>query len=143
MGAGRIEGGKLKPRLQNTLIVVIKQKLPAQTLMDDNAREPIKKVKRSEALNLRAQVVRSKFFSERFQEGGQGGPTDENRGYMIFDLSELATAGVTLQRGDKITSIGGVAMSAYLSKREHFGVHQGRSTLEVWDYEDRDLTQGG
>ena len=132
----------MRPKLQNTLAIVVEQKLAASTVVNNLAREPIKKVKRDVSVTLRAQTVWGKAFSERYQNGGQGGATEENRGYFVFDRSEIAAKNVTLHRGDKVTMIGDQPVAVYLTKCERWGQHKGTNTLEAWDFEDRDLAQG-
>lgn len=127
------------PNLISPTTITIEQTDQAATRYDSLAREPIKYVKRSSAIELEAQVSWGKSFSARYQAGGQGGTVNDATGYLVFRRTDIAALGVTLKQGDKVTQIGGMTVDVWLSDKTWVGHHDGAPTLELWDVVDRPL----
>lgn len=119
--------------------IVVEQLDRSSTIYDDDAREPIKQVRRTTAVTLEAQVSWTRNRRAAFKLGAQGGVLDEASGYLVFMRRDVAAAGVTLTRGDRITSIAGVAVDPvlYLIGEQRAGHLSGTANLEIWDFSDR------
>lgn len=124
--------------------IVVEQLDKASTVYDADAREPIKQVRRATAVTLEAQVSWTRNRRVAFKLGAQGGAQDEAGGYLVFLRRDVIAAGVTLQRGDRITSIAGVAVDPplFLTNEQRAGHLSGTANLEIWDFADRRPTSG-
>ena len=127
-----------KAKLISSVWVTISQKDVATTVMDDDAREPVKQARRTTDVKLKAQVSYSRTRGTSFFEGGQGGPSTDAAGHLVFLKKTLKKKGLTFVRGDRITSIGGKAKEHYFNKEEDAGHNDGTSGLEIWNFIDYD-----
>ena len=119
--------------------IIIAQVNKGATIYDDDAREPVKQVRRAVPVQLEAQVSWTRNRRTSFNRGAQGGVQDSATGYLVFMRRDVAAAGVTLQRGDRITSIAGVAVNPvlYLIGEQRAGHLSGSANLEIWDFTDK------
>lgn len=118
--------------------ILIEQKDLAETVLDDRAREPIAQAAHTAVLELDAQVSWSKTQSVSFKFGGQGGQSTGARGYLVFSKRQLTQKSVTLGKGDRVTSIAGIATDVYLTE-QFFGGHMHRKPKhEYWTFVDKE-----
>lgn len=117
--------------------VVIEQCDGNISVFDANAREPVGQVMRADSVTLQAQVVVTQWSAPAWKLGGQGGVSEASAGHLAFLYRDLVAAGVTLRRGDRITSIAGDARNLYLTRRRLTGHLSGVTNVEVWDFEDK------
>jgi hypothetical protein len=73
-----------------------------RTLWDDDAREPVGKVARDAEVTLQAQIS---WRSEETKAASEG-PNEFTEGYALFRRYDLDAAGIDLEQGDQIASIG-------------------------------------
>ena len=125
-----------KPRLIEPSPVVIEQKDTGSTEYDELTREPIKQVSRLSEVCCSAQVSWGRSFDRSFAAGGQGGPTNDAAGYLVFEISELTEKCIVLKAGDRVKTIGGIASDVYLKRTTYAGHHKGRPWLVLWDFQD-------
>lgn len=123
-------------RLISPVPVVVEQLDTANTIYDDVAREPVKTVARASQTTLEAQVSWGRSSRYSYRQGGQDGFAEKADGYLVFRVSDLDDAGVSLARGDKVVTIGGRPAGVYLTDRLYAGHHGGAPRLEVWDFAD-------
>ena len=107
--------------------------------MDSDAREPVKQAARDTVIRIKAQVSyqTTAGTSER-GPGGQGGPTTDARGRLVFLTKDLTKNSITWSRGDRIIKIGVSTVEHYLSRRENAAHNGGHSELQMWDFVDHD-----
>ena len=119
--------------------IIIEQLDKASTIYDDDAREPIKQVRRSPQVTLEAQVSWTRNRQVGYKFGAQGGAQDEAVGYLVFMRRDVAAAGVTLSRGDRIITVAGqeVVPKLFLTKEQRAGHLAGEANLEIWDMSDK------
>ena len=122
--------------------IVIEQLDKSSTIYDEDSREPIKQVRRSVPVLLEAQVSWSRTKRTGFSRGAQGGVSKEASGYLVFMRRDVADAGVTLARGDRITSIadGAVDPVLFLTGEQKAGHLSNVANLEIWDFSDKQPT---
>lgn len=117
--------------------VLVEQIDDSLTVTDEHAREPIGQVMRSTTVTLSAQVVVTNWATPAWKLGGQGGVSEASAGRVAFLYRELIAAGVTLKRGDRITSIAANVRNLYLTRRKLTGHMSGATNIEVWEFEDK------
>ena len=127
-----------KAKLLFPVWVIIEQKDVASTVMDDDAREPIKQARRKTEIKIKAQVSYSTTTGTSFFQGGQGGPSGNTSGHLVFLTRILLKKGYVFVRGDRIKSIGGKSVEHYFDAKDLAGHNRGSSELEVWDFIDYD-----
>lgn len=115
-------------RLIHPIKVTIEQTDKESTLMDDNLREPIGGVARKAEITVKAQVTyRRKDDPDADRESLN--VEEHTEGWLTLRTLDLKRAGVTLQRGDKITKIGegdlAEEVSYFLDRKQPLG-HKGR-----------------
>ena len=129
----------MHPHLIHPVNVVISQRnVAAPGSMLNDAREPVKQAARSASVTLMCQVQWGKRADPVPHEGG---PREESNGYIIVLRKDLTAAGVTLRRGDRITSVGGVATDLYLDANEPCMHYHGSPQGEMWQFQDRQPTR--
>jgi len=119
--------------------VVVEQVDTTSTRYDPDTREPIGLVRRVTSVTLSAQVVFGSTRRTAFRGGGQGGAHNEATGRIVLLRREVDALGVTLRRGDKITSIAGVALSppVFLLAERRAGHLSNVANLLIWDFVDK------
>lgn len=127
-----------KAKLISPVWVVIEQKNVGTTVMDDDAREPVKQARRDISIKLKAQVSYSRTAGTSFFQGGQGGPSTDAKGHLVFLTKTLRKKGITFARGDRIITIGGKVVEHYFDEKERAGHNDGTPGLEVWEFTDYD-----
>lgn len=129
------------PRLIHPTTVTIEQLDRAATLYDDDAREPIGQAARKAPVVLQAQVLwGGGGAQEDSPDPQEAGIREKSSGYLLFRVVDLAAAAVTLQREDRITSIGILAgLNLYLTEFHPMAYYpdQGGHTLLKCFFEDR------
>ncbi len=119
--------------------VVVEQLDKSATVYDDDLREPVAAVRRATQVTLQAQISWTRNKRTGFHEGAQGGPQDEATGYFVFMRRDVARAGVTLQRGDRVVSTAGQLLEppVFLLAEQRAGHLSGVANLEIWDVTDK------
>lgn len=125
------------PFLVQPVDVIIEQLNEGSTVYDENAREAIGQVARAAPITLSAQVSYSKTDGPSWKFGGQGGVSSDSLGRVAFMKRTLDAAGITLARGDRITSIAGNAQNLYLTEEKLAGHFSGVTNIIVWRFEDK------
>lgn len=125
------------PFLVQPVDVVVEQLDADATVYDENAREAIGQVARSDAITLSAQISYGKTDGPAWKFGGQGGVSSDSTGRVAFLKRTLDAAGVTLARGDRITSVAGNVQNLYLTEEKLTGHMSGATNLIVWRFEDK------
>lgn len=129
----------MHPRLIHPIPVIVEQRdLASPGVMNHDAREPVKQASRAVAVELRAQVQWGEKDDPNPEEGG---PRETSRGYLIFLRRDLAAAGVTLKRGDRVTSVGGLDVDLYLNGSEPCMHYHTGPQGELWQFRDRQPTR--
>lgn len=119
--------------------IVIQQLDLSSTLFDEDAREPVHQARYSTAISppLEAQVSWTKATRTSYKFTGQGGRHTESVGYLVFLKRELEAAGVTLQAGDRVTSIAGETYKLYLQDSQKAGHSNNNPNLKFWFMTDK------
>ncbi len=91
------------PRLIHPVPVTIEQISTANTLYDDDAREPIQFAARTTPKTIAGQVS----WQSQFNEGNtRGGTIESSAGYVLFRQIDLTAASIELHLEDRISRIG-------------------------------------
>lgn len=126
------------PRLIHPIEVQVLPADKAATPMDRDAREPIRSVKRSEAITIPAQVQPRSPGDPRWTATG---PLDSATGYLLFRRIDLEEAGWTPSPtgGDRVVAIGTRETDLYTLQDEDGGHYasEGGASLVVVYYSDR------
>lgn len=134
------------PRLLHKITVHIRKSEPEFTaIMDDNLKEPIGQVQRSQkAFKLKAQHASGGFEKVKALSGSV---TEEADGYFLFKISDLKSKRVTVERGDQVVKIGegknSYDVDYYIISLKWLGHYPdiGGPTLLRADYSDRQLSR--
>lgn len=130
------------PRLLHPVPVYLRQIDRKFTAKYDHVlKEPIGQARRDQApIKLRAQVHIGTTDDPR---PSQGGVTETSDGYLLFLVSDLKAAGVTIDRGDRIVQIGEGdgqrETDLYITRmqwRGHYPQHRGPTMVKCY-FEDR------
>lgn len=112
--------------------VVIEQINRSATLYDHDAREEVQVVARTVAIEVSGQV---KWTADMALATHKEGASEDESGYVLFSLVELDAIGVSIVRGDKITSIGGQDCAVYIERTEpcgHYSDMGGATLLKAY-----------
>lgn len=124
------------PNLLHPVNVVVEQISKATTEYDPDTREPIQQAARSTRVTLQGQA---RWRSQMREEDLKGGAVEGADGYVLFRHVDLEAASVTLQREDRVASIGHVQTDVYFVRFEwlgHYGDQDGPTLLKAF-FEDR------
>jgi len=91
-----------RPNLIHPISVVIDQVDPEATAWDEEAREPVRQTK-TKRITVDAQV---KWFNMDDPKAREAGVGYYARGYLLFSVSELLEAGISINRQDRVVKIG-------------------------------------
>lgn len=137
------------PRLIHPVDVELEQLSRSTTVVDDEFREPIQQGDRSTRVTLQAQP---KWGFDDKNIPTKLGSDSEADGYFLFRTDQLATAGVTIQQGDRFVSVGSGAnkrdIDVYVVRLQpmgHYTDQLGNTLLRAW-FKDRHpskQTRGG
>jgi len=105
------------PNLIHPIPVVLEQLDKAATLYDEDAQEPIGRPEYTQ-VRLQAQV---KWRAIDDPDWMWSGRRESWKGYLLFKRSTLVTRGVTIAKGDQITTIGHRACRLYVEEFEDAG----------------------
>ena len=91
-----------RPNLIHPILILIDQVDPEKTEWDEEAREPIRQTK-TNRIAVNAQV---KWFQQGDPKAKEAGDMLDARGYLLFSVSELMNAGISINRQDRVVKIG-------------------------------------
>ena len=97
------------PSRMNLLDITIVPRSTANTIIDDDFDEPIAKIVDGTTLNLRGQIKNERDDRLKLSRTGD---TGDSTGRLVFKKQYLDDLVVTLAKGDRITSVGGVTFDA-------------------------------
>jgi hypothetical protein len=104
----------------------------AATIYDEDAREPVQRASRFDAIQISAQPH---WFSERELQTLAQGPNDSSRGYLLFRYVDLLSAGIMVQINDRVTMQGHLPTEVYITRTQpmgHYPDQNGASLLKAW-----------
>lgn len=120
------------PRLIHPVPVTIEQISKAQTLYDEDAREPIQFAARPVSKTLDGQVKWQSQFSEK---STRAGTVESASGYVLFRQVDLAAKSLVLQLEDRISRIGTRDTDVYITSLRpvaHYPDQGGHTLLKVF-----------
>lgn len=128
------------PNLLNPVNVVIEPGAPAVTRFDEDAREPVRTLKKGPPISLFAQVEWAITSPRAFAAGPVQGAT----GYLVVRKVDIDAIPYSPRRGDKVTVIGNQTTDLYLSHVAPTGHYTdaGGTTLFRLYFEDRRPASG-
>lgn len=103
------------PRLLHPVVIELEQISTADTIYDDDAREPVQQAASKTVVEVPGQV---KYGSEKELSYEMGGRRENERGYILFLTRDLEARSVILQPNDRITKIGNVTQMAFITRLE-------------------------
>lgn len=109
------------PRLIHPVPITIEQIDRSTTVYDDDFREEVQRVERGAPVTVSGQV--SWEIDKRFRSS-LGGAIEDSEGYVLFRFVDLTTAGVTLKREDRFTSLGNYACDVFVTALQPIGHYQ-------------------
>jgi hypothetical protein len=122
----------VRPNLIHPVDVEIQQVDKPNTSYRSDAREPVRKLKRKATITLSAQVKWRRSVDPR---NTLEGVAEDSDGYLLFRYHDLADAGVTLKRGDKIIKIARLAYELFITQlipAGHYPDQNGPSLLKAF-----------
>ena len=129
----------VEPTLIHPVDVIIEQGIKAQTSFRSDAREPVRRLKRTAPITLSAQIKwnRSDDPVMEFE-----GVTEGSRGYLLFKYKDLENVSVVIKRGDKIIKIDRIDYELFVTQLRPAGHYpdQGGATLLKAYFSDREPT---
>lgn len=130
------------PRLIHPLDVTIESVARSTATERADAREPIQHVPRAAPVTLKAQVNYTAMDGGgEVQNATRIGRQDDVKGYALFRYVDLDAASITLEEGDRFTSIGHRAVNVYVTRVQDIGHYVGRATLVRAYFESRNPTK--
>lgn len=128
------------PKLYNPAIVVLEKTVKATaggTQMDHLRREPKNFVARGLTYSFQGQIVLGNPVSGTKPVMYAAGVDDELMGYFICRTSDLSGLGLTIERGDKITTLGGKPVVFYVLTVTYHSHYNGSFSLAKVTFSDR------
>jgi hypothetical protein len=123
------------PRLLHPVPVEMKLGVVADTLFDEDAREPVQQMKRATTVVVDGQPNKSvTTINLRFEKGGRQEGEDA---YIIFRTQDLAAKSVVLDAYVNVVKVGLVAVDLYISRVTWEGHYDGKATLAKVFFTDR------
>jgi len=119
------------PRLIHPVAVKIEQINKAETVMDDDTREPVQKVTRNTVVTV---VGQPNWSQDLGMEADLAGIVVRSTGYILFRKVDLDAASVTIQLDDRFIQMGHVLTDVYVHKIEwcgHYPDQDGPSLLKA------------
>lgn len=131
------------PRLLHPVPVIIQQLDKANTLMDDDFREPIQHSARQANVTLQGQHRERRHGEMEIKT--RDGLTISVDGYVLFRYVDLAAAGITLAENDRFVKIGNKTKDVYIVAFQDEGHYPsaGGATLVKAYYKDRQPIKQG
>jgi hypothetical protein len=128
------------PNLIHPVDVVIELKDYNSSTYDEDTREPIGQMEWKTAVTLSGQVL---WDYEGDAKATQLGLDNLDSGYVLFRFSDLREDSIVINRGDRITSIGGVPFDLYITRTRPMGHYPvlGPTLLRCY-FADREPTHG-
>ena len=120
------------PNLLHPVPVQIQQIDKANTVYDDDYREPVQRVTRNTTATLQGQVAWAHDKRVQYTRGGNRYDAD---GYVLFRYVDLANASIELAIDDKFISIGGLSVNVYIKHFQPMGHYpdiQGPTLLKAF-----------
>lgn len=111
------------PNLIHPVDVILEQVDAGSTVWDVDGSEPVQQMSRVSPITLKGQA---KYGASKEAGNEAGGPTEEERGYVLFRQKDLNAVSVVLKINDRITQIGTVTHDSYITRLEpcgHYPAH--------------------
>lgn len=116
----------VSPRLIHPVRVILEQIDKSATAFNENAREPIRAVKRKR-LELYAQIKWDTMDEPEARRAGMG---LNNSGYFLVQLEDTVEKGIDINRGDKVVQIGSMVFEdLFVTGFQPMGHYQQGATL--------------
>lgn len=121
------------PNLIHPVPVELEQIDKGSTVYDDEAREPVQTISRSEKKTLKAQVL---WGGHEEATSTKAGLQEGERGYVLFRQKDLNKAGVTsIETGDKFVKLGLISTLVFVTRQVpmgHYPSAGGHTLLKVF-----------
>jgi hypothetical protein len=128
-----------EPNLIHPVDIILEQRDLAATIYDEDTREPIRQVERKAQVTVSGQVLWD--YHDDPKSTGTGLIMEE-RGYFMVRTSDMSAASIEIKHGDRVLSMGGVAVSLYITRTRPMGHYPGLgATLLRCYFIDRDPAQ--
>lgn len=124
------------PRLLHPINITIEQTDEANTVYDEDTREPVQQSTRRVTAVIQGQVQWG--FSNNYTSQPQGAQ-ETSDGYVLFRYRDLEAQGITLKREDRISKMGHLDVDVYISKlmpMGHYGDQNGATMVRAY-FQDR------
>ena len=125
----------VSPRLIHPVRVILDQIDKGSTAFNENAREPVREVKRKR-LEIQAQI---KWDSMDDPEARRAGIGLNQSGYFLVQLEDVVEQGIEFHRGDKVVQIGPMVFEdLFVTGFQPMGHYQQGATLLKVMFRNRD-----
>lgn len=124
------------PNLLHPVNITIHQIVTADTIYDEDTREPIQHAARATATVVPGQV---RWGAEQNYLQSEAGPQEQSDGYVLFRYVDLDAKGVTIRREDRLSFLGNRSADVYIVKLKPMGHYTDREgpTLVKAYFQDR------
>lgn len=129
-----------RPRLIHPVLITIEPATVAETIYDEDAREPVQHLKRSATVELPGQVSWGETEDMEMTEGGAVLSAD---GYVLFLKEDLDKLSLELKANDRVKKLGWNTVDLYLVRFQwmgHYSDMGGATMLRAW-FRDRSMVR--
>jgi len=129
-----------RPRLIHPVAILVEPSVVAETIYDEDAREPVQHLRRAASVELPGQVNWGQSADLEMTEGGAVMGAD---GYIVFLKEDLDALSVTLKINDRIKKTGWNVVDLYIVRLQWMGHYPdmgGATLLRAW-FRDRAMTR--
>ena len=130
------------PNLIHPIDVKIQQLSTAETIYDEETREPIQKAARKATTTVKGQIQWGKSEDAQVAAGGVQMEAD---GYVLFRYADLKAKNITLELNDRFIKMGHVDTDVYIVGLQpvgHYPDQNGPSLLKAY-FQDRQPSKQG
>lgn len=125
------------PNLLNPAQIVIERIDTSKTKYDPLRKTPINHVATKTSFTIQGQVVWAVSTANQTPDYTQAGEVPRELGYIMMRTRDLNSLGQTIQKDDRIVSIGGIAQSLYIERLQYGSHYNGIFQLVKVFYTDR------
>jgi len=131
----------VQPNLIHPVPIDVEQWVEAETIVDDDFREPVQQAARAVVTTV---VGQPRWGIEKGLQPTIIGAEAESDGYVLFRYKDLEAAGIELKTNDRFIKIGKIVTDVYITKLRPEGHYtdQGGATLVKAFFADREPSRG-
>ena len=130
------------PTLLHPVPITVQKLDKANTIYDDDYREPVQQAARAVSVVVPGQVA---WFRGDVLKRTRGGIQEDSSGYVLFRYIDLERNGLTIELNDRFVKLGTLVVDVYVNKFEpcgHYPEYQGPTMVKCF-FTDREPVKQG